>query len=209
MGVVQGDVGFDDAEPPPARRPWWRRWSRRRTAVAVCVVAAVGVTMCLTGIGTGDGPLGPPPGYGAAISRNVGDEVTEGATVLVNHGWFTAHIESIRPLPVDAAASAVHVTAVEMAPTRPTMVGMADGRGYDTVDAASRGPVDGYEIAPQRRHDGPGQAEVLVRLRVDQPGTWRFRGYEVVYRSAGIRHRMVVGVDLQLCAPRTTPCPPV
>lgn len=208
MGVVQGDVGFDDAGPQPGRRPWWRRWSRRGVTITVGVVAAMGVTMGVTGTGTGDGPLGPPPGYGAAISRDVGDEVTEGATVLVNRGWFTAHIESIRPLPDDAAVSAVHVTAVELAPTRPTMVGVADGPGYDTVDAASRRPAAGYEIAPQRRHDGPGQAEVLVRFKVVQPGTWRFRGYEVVYRSGLVRHRMVVAIDFRICTPRGAPCDP-
>lgn len=209
MGVVvQGDGGSGDAERQPGRRPWGRRWNRWHAAITVGVVAVVGVTMCLTGIGTGDGPLGPPGGYGAGISRDVGDEVTEGATVLVNDGWFAVHIESIRPLPVDDAGTGLPVTAVELAPARPTMVGMADGPGYETVAANARGTPAGYVIEPPRVLDHDGLAEVLVRFRVVQPGTWRYHGYEVVYRSGGIRHRMVVAVDLRVCTPRGASCDP-
>ena len=209
MGVVQGDVGFDDAERQPERRPWWRRWNRRHAATAVGVVAVVGVTMCLTGIGTGEGPLGPAPGYGAAISRDVGDEITEGATVLVDDGWFAAHVESVRPLPVGEAATAVRVEAVELVPASRNGIGMVDGPGYDLLPSGVRSAPEGYVIHSARSFGSPGTAEVLVRFTVVQPGEWRFRGYEVVYRSGLVRHRMVADVDFRICTPRGAPCNPL
>jgi hypothetical protein len=42
----------------------------------------VSIGLSVVGTGTGDGPLGPPPVYGAGISRDVGDEVTEGSAFL-------------------------------------------------------------------------------------------------------------------------------
>ena len=193
-------------EAAAPRRPR-RRWGAR-VAAALAALVVVGFVMAATGWGTGDGPLGPPPGYGAGISRDVGDEVTEGTTVLVNDGWFAARIESIRPLPVGDAAAGAPVTAVELALIRPTMVGMADGPGYDTVGPNTRRAARGYAIDPPRTLGHAGTAEVLVRLRVARPGTWHYRGYEVVYRSAGIRHRMVVQVDLRVCTPRGADCDP-
>lgn len=84
--------------------------------------------------------MGPPPGYGAAISRDVGADFTEGATSLHHDGLFPVHIETIRPLPVDGAANGLRITAVELAAHRDLGVGMVDGEGYETVPRG-RGPA--------------------------------------------------------------------
>lgn len=213
MGVVEGDVGLDDARPRPARRPWWRRWSRRRASVAVGVVAVVGATMCLTGIGTGEGPLGPTDwGASAGASRDVGDEFTEGAVALVNDGWFDVHIDSVRPVPVEDAARGLAVTSVRLAPRVQGRdgIGLVDGSGAEVVPLADRRPPSGYTI-PRTRDAGPfgGSAEVLVTYEVTSPGTWEYRGYEVVYRSGLVRHRVVLPFAVGVCTPAGKDCGPV
>ena len=212
MGVVQGDVGFDDAGPPPGSRPWWRRWNRRRTAIAVAVVAVVGMTMCTTGIGTGEGPLGPTDwGAGAGASRNVGDEFTEGAVVLVNDGWFDVHVESVRPLPDGDAARGLAVTSVRLSAGVEGRdgVGLVDGSGADVVALSERRPPAGYTI-PRVADAGQfgGSAEVLVTYRVTRSGTWTYRGYEVVYRSGLVRHRILLPFNVTVCTPSGADCPP-
>ncbi|MFC8501967.1 hypothetical protein ACFUC1_06375 [Pedococcus sp. NPDC057267] len=210
MGVVQGDVGIDDAGPQPAGRPWWRRWNRRRVAVAVGVVAAVGVTMCLTGIGTGEGPLGPTHwAAGAGASRDVGDEFTEGAVALVNDGWFDVHLESVRPVPATDTSAGLAVTSVQLAPRVHGRdgIGLVDGSGAELVPLADRRAPAGYTI-PRTRDAGPfrGSAEVLVTYRVTRPGTWKYRGYEVVYRSGLVRHRVVMPFAVSVCTPAGKDC---
>lgn len=213
MGVVQGDVGFDAAEPQPAGRPWWRRWSSSRAGGAVGVLAAVGVTMCLTGIGTGEGPLGPTDwGASAATSRDVGDEFTEGAVALVNDGWFDVHIESVRPLPVGDAARGLAVTSVRLAPRVHGRdgVGLVEGSGAEVVPLADRRSPAGFTI-PRTSDAGPfgGSAELLVTYEVTRPGTWKYRGYEVVYRSGLVRHRVVLPFVVGVCTPAGKDCGPV
>lgn len=182
---------------------------RRRNAVlALGGLAAAGLVLSVLGIGTGDGPLGPPGGYGTSVSRDVGSEFTEGSTTLVNHGWFAAHIESIRPLPVDDATQGLAITDVQLAPASGPLIGLVDGSGEEYVSDGVRSPAAGYTLLGSRRFDGAGsRAEVLVRARVTHPGAWTYRGYEVTYRSGLVRHHMVVDVELQACTPSGRDCP--
>lgn len=212
MGAVQGDVMSDGAEPGHVGRPGWRRWGRRRVAIAVAVVAVVGATMCLTGIGTGEGPLGhDDQGASASVSRDAGDEFTEGAVSLVNDGWFDVHIESVRPVPVDDAASGLAVLSVRLAPRTKGQdsIGLVDGTGAEFVPMPDRKALAGYTV--RRTADaGPfgGSAEVLVSYRVLREGTWTYGGYEVVYRSGLVRHRVVLPFQVRACAPKTADCQP-
>lgn len=181
---------------------------RAHGVAALGLLTAASLGLSVLGIGTGNGPLGPPTSYGMGISRDVGDEFTEGATMLRNDGWFTAHVEGIRPVPVDDAAARMPVTAVEIAPSSDLGIGMSEGPGYDTLAREVRSPVRGYAIPPQRLvGERASLAEVLVRAKITEPGVSTYRGYEVTYRSGFVRHRMVVDVELQGCTPRGATCP--
>lgn len=128
MGVmIQETAGAADTTPRRHRR-------HGLAALGLLTVASLGLSVL--GIGTGEGPLGPtgPRGwYGAAVGRDVGADVTEGGTVLTNHGWFTVHVESIRPLPVDDATRGLSITDVQLAPASGSMVGLVDGTGEEFV----------------------------------------------------------------------------
>lgn len=170
------------------------------------LAASLFTVLAVTGIGTGPGPLGDCCGYGAGISRDVGDTVTEGNTVLGNPGWFPVVLEKVRPLPAPGAAEGLEVTAVEMARLPPpegrSAVGMVEGAGWKYVPADQRHPVDGFVLPPRWRvgeHHGLG--EVLVQYRIRQEGTWSYRGYELTYRSGLVRHRAVLDVTMTACAP--------
>lgn len=189
-----------------ARAP---RAPRRQGPAALGLLTVASIGLSALGIGTGDGPLGPPPGYGVGVSRDVGSEVTEGSTFLVNHGWFTAHLESVRPVSVGDEAAGLTVTAVEVAPASPSGIGMVDGDGYEYVAQGVRSSPAGYTVLPERRvGKDTGYVEVLVRAKVTRPGTWHYRGYEIVYRSGFVKHRMTVGADFWVCTPSGTQCPP-
>lgn len=199
MGVtIQEPVGTAARAPHVHRR-------RGVAALGLLTVASIGLSV--VGIGTGDGPLGPPPRYGAGLSTDVGHEFTEGNTFLRNSGVLPVHIESIRAVPIGDATSGAPVTAIEMvAPSSPA-IGVVDGAGHDTVPRQLRRDPAGYTIAPQRGvGEQKGTAEVLVRVRVERAGSWSYRGYEVTYRSGFIRHHLVVDAHLQVCTPAGSDC---
>ena len=200
-------VGIQEPAGSATRTP---RTQGRRAVAAFGLLTVVSLALSVLGIGTGDGPLGPPMGYGASIPRDVGDEFTEGTTMLVNDGLFSVHIESIRPLPFGDGATGLSITAVELAPHQDLGVGMVDGPGYETVPRDIRRSPGGYQIPPERRvGERASMAEVLLRITVERAGVWTYRGYEVVYRSGFVRHRMVMPIDLQVCTPRGATCPAV
>ena len=201
MGVmIQEAAGAADTTPRRHRR-------HGLAALGLLTVASLGLS--ILGIGTGEGPLGPtgPRGsYGVSAGRDVGDDLTEGGTVLTNHGWFTVHVESIHPLPVDDAAKGLTITDVQLAPAS-DLVGFLDGTGEEFVGREVRRPTAGYSILPHHRVDGgASQAEVLVHARITRPGTWTYRGYEITYRSGLARHHMVVDAELQVCTPAGRDC---
>ncbi len=200
MGAGTKTVGTASATPRTRRRPG---------AAAFGLLTAASVVLSVLGIGTGYGPLGPPPGYGAGISRDVGAEVTEGSTFLVNDSWFTAHLESVRPISVGDEAAGLPITAVEITPASPSGIGMVDGAGYEYVAKGMRSSPKDYSVLPERRTGkDAGYIEVLVRARVTEPGAWHYRGYEVTYRSGFVRHRMVVAANFWVCTPSAATCPP-
>jgi hypothetical protein len=185
MGVtMQGTTGAVDTAPRRHRR-------HGPAALGLLTVASLGLSVL--GIGTGDGPLGPPDAYVLGVSGDVGRELTDGVTMLDDDGWFAAHVESIRPLPVDDASRGLTITGIELA--RP-------GAGPGVRSAA-----EGYTLLAGRRSGGAGsQAALLVHARITQPGTWSYRGYEITYRSGLVRHHMVVDAQLTACTPAGRDC---
>jgi hypothetical protein len=142
-------------------------------------------------------------------TRDVGVSFAEGEIFLHNDGWFDAHIESVRPLPEDGARKGVPVVAVALAMQRPgrDTIGVVEGAGEELVPTADRHPVEGFVIHPDRAVGRDrGMAEILASYRLAREGTWHYRGYEVTYRSGLVRHRMLVPLTVEACAPkRATP----
>ena len=177
--------------------------------MAAGLVGAVSVTMAATGWGTGDGPLGPPGGGEVGVTRDVGARFTEGLVILHNDGWFDAHIESVRPIPLGPADDGLTVEDVSLARVVSDHgpIGIVDGLGEGLVPTSERRKPAGVVI-PQDRSSGRDSThlEVLATYRITHPGTWTYRGYEVTYRSGLVRHRMVVPLSVVACAPkRATP----
>jgi hypothetical protein len=183
--------------------------ARRLVWAVVALAVAVGVLMAATGWGTGDGPLGPPGGAKVGITANVGDAFTEGGIFLHNDGPFDAHIESVRAVPAQGATEAMPVVAVTLTTREPgrDAIGIVEGSGEELVPTADRHPAEGFVIHPDRAVGRDlGMAEVLVTYRVEREGTWHYSGYEVTYRSGLVRHRMLVPLTVEACAPkRATP----
>ena len=200
------EVGIQEPVGTPARAP---HAIGRHGVIALALLSVASVILSVLGIGTGDGPLGPPPGYGVGISRDVGSEVTEGGTFLENDSWFTAHLERIRPIAVGTEATGLGTTAVEVVPASPSGIGIVDGAGYEHIAKEVRSDPAGYAVLPERRMgQDTGYVEVLVRVKVTRPGAWHYRGYEVTYRSGLVRHHLVVPADLWVCTPSGALCPP-
>jgi hypothetical protein len=163
--------------------------------------------LAYTGVGTGPGPLGDCCGYGVGASRDVGVTVTEGNVIVANRGWLPIRLEEVRPLPSDGAGAGLPVTAIEVADLPVAgadygTIGLVTEEGYQHVPLERRHPVHGFDIQPAWRvGKDHGLAEVLVRYRIAQEGTWTYRGYELTYRSGLVRHRAVLDVTMTACAP--------
>jgi hypothetical protein len=143
------------------------------------------------------------------ITRDVGLSFTEGGTILHNDGWFDAHIESLRAVPEGDATEGMPVASVTLAMLEPgrSAIGTVEGAGGELLPSADRHPVEGFVIPPDRAVGRDrGMAEILVTYRLAREGTWHYRGYEVTYRSGLVRHRMLVPLTVEACAPqRATP----
>ncbi len=169
-------MGVDVHESAAAARP--DRGARTpETVRAVALLVTVNFALCVMGIWTGNGPLGPPASYGVAATRPVGVEVTEGSTGLVNHSVLPAHIESIKPMEVGATADGLATTAIELGPAKGPRIGLVDGPGYDLIPAADRAAVDKRAIAPDHRVGGEAASvPILVRLQATKPRSTDGRG---------------------------------
>ena len=192
-------------------RPRWAGWAvlTRNGVHGAFLAASLFVVLALTGFGTGPGPLGDCCGYGVGVTRGLGDTVTEGNVILRNQGWFPVVLGDVRPLPADGADAGLAATTVEIAELPAAgadygTIGLADEEGYPHVPAARRHPVSGWVIPPEWRvGKDRGLAEVLVRYRILDEGTWTYRGYELTYRSGLVRHRVVIDVTMTACAPQS------
>ena len=202
-------MGVDVHEAAPGARPD-RSVRRRQFVRAFGLLVTVNLALCALGIWTGNGPLGPPGGYGVGTTRPVGSEVTDGNTSLVNHGWLPVHVDSIKPVAAQGAADGLTTTAVELTPTADPRIGLDDGPGYGLVPAAERTDASGQVLPSNRGDKPPGLGvPVLVRVKVTKPGSWHYDGYEVVYRAGFVRHRMTVPVQFWICTDVTIDnCPP-
>lgn len=179
--------------------------SWRHVAWFVAALLAGGAAMAVTGWGTGDGPLGLPRGVSAsmAVPVDIGGSVTDGgASGLRNHGWFDATIERIRPIPLDGAGRGMPVQSVRLAHWLRQTDG--DGRTYYVPDEPGT-PAEGFVLHPVSRGGSlKNGVQVVATYRVAAQGVWRYRGYEVTYRSGLVRHRMVIPFEVVGCAPKGT-----
>jgi len=138
-------------------------------------------------------------------TRDVGASFTEGEIFLHNDGWFDAHIESVRAVPEGDAMEGMPVASMTLAMREPgrSAVGMAEGAGGEIIPTADRHHLEGFDIHPDRAVGrGRGMAELLVTYRLAREGTWHYLGYEVTYRSGLVRHRMLVPLTVEACAPK-------
>ena len=191
-----GDVGLEPAVTGG-------RWTRRHLVLATAAaVIGVVVAMAWTGWGTGPGPLAPPElGRNTArveIPAMVGSVVSDaGAFGLHNRGRFDAHLERVRPIPVDAATKGMPVESVRLA--HPTEHRSGDDTWWEPGQETT---AEGFTFPRGRPDDDPGSwMNLVVRFRLAEEGLWTYRGYEVTYRSGLVRHRMVLPLEFVGCAP--------
>lgn len=173
------------------------RGRRHRVLAAVGGLLVVGAGMALTGYGTGAGPLGAEEGGGIwGIQRPVGTTFTTGLP-LRHHGWFDAHVESIRPIPTDGAPAGMPLRELTM--TGVGGVGAVDGYGESSVPRDARRPVKGYVIPPDEGADEKQYAFALATWEIVESGRWTYTGYEIVYRHGPVRHRMQIPAQTEAC----------
>lgn len=150
--------------------------------------------------GRSDGPLtGSLPGE-IGIPVEIGQVVTVGYTSLFNPGDAPAQVEHVRLLPPDR----LEVVGVR------TMLLPRDGGGiiglpeFPPKDYPSRPLAEQNVVAaaaPRAAEEPEPNLQVLVGVRVSQPGVFRTDQVEVTYTVGGRRFVEAFPIKIILCAP--------
>lgn len=175
------------------------RSSRGRWGVAPgIVVLLVGTLLAFLAVGSDrEGPLSSAPRgtvNGAEVSVN--DEVTWGAIYILNDSEHTILLRDIAfPSERPDSGHGIHVLRVEVTnPEEATSgIGMAAGRGFETIPESRRSELNGYEVPPGR------YANLLVNVRAAERGAWKFSGATIKYEYLGHEYSVSMPQALVLC----------
>jgi hypothetical protein len=172
----------------------------RPVALARALAAASVLLLVAACLDQGGDPLrGPTEPNLSGLGVSVGEQVTWGAAVLVNEGSEPVELESVSLAGdmIDPKVARVEEISVHEAGPRIGLIGIVNGRGYETVPADRRSPVKGALVEPQSQ-PGSGLA-VLVTVTALQNGKWRADELVVTYRVDGATRTMRTPSGFAVC----------
>ncbi|MGW5240696.1 hypothetical protein ACWEOW_17340 [Monashia sp. NPDC004114] len=140
------------------------------------------VAWFFSGVGSMDrsGPVHAAPNrtiHGA--SMRTGEAITWGGVYLLNDADESITIEKATLVPAIAGSEdAVEVERVEAQDPKGSSlgVGIDNGDAYEAIPASQRHSVPGFVTPPR------GYANLLIKVKADEPGTWRFDSVDIEYR---------------------------
>lgn len=178
---------------------WATRPPRGRWGVALLVVVVLVAALFISwSVGSDrEGPVSSAPRgtlNGAEVSVN--DELTWGGIYIMNDSESTIRLLDVSFSSEDAMpAHGIQVLRVEV--TKPeeatSGIGMAAGRGFETIPESDRSTLNGYEVPPGR------YANLLVNVRAEKQGTWKFNGATIEYEHLGKEYSVSMPQALVLC----------
>ena len=178
---------------------------KRFALIAAVVLAGIVMFVIVQTTRTApDGPLDGGVGTEQGQPLEVKQPYTWGSTLLLNEGKKPAVLERVRLLGVTGSLELLAVHTRLVPDERDQGLYLGD-TGFPRVDYPSR-PLAEQNIVPvakTRTPDGsPGEGlQLVLGVRVNEPGVARFEAVEVTYKVGARRYREVFDDSVYLCAP--------
>lgn len=151
---------------------------------ALCCFA---VTVLLAGCGSDDsgGPLVDPAGSAWTTYGVVGEPFLHGQSEIYDDGKTPVPLEGvelINPTPGLRVIS-TRVSGYRRGDSTPTA---GPVKFYTGADAPTDlHPLKGYEVLPRTTRLGKRGVRVVIYMKVDRPGRYKYDGFQIVYRTRG------------------------
>lgn len=152
----------------------------------------------------GDGPLEGGVGNEQGQPLDVGQPYTWGSTLLLNEGKKPAVLERVRLLGVTGSLELLAVHTRQVPDERGQGLYFGD-TSFPRSDYPSR-PLAEQKVVPVPKTFGPEGSpieglQIILGVKVNEPGVARFGAVEVTYKVGGRRYREVYNDSVYLCAP--------